>query len=364
VWAAEITSRFEANDLGFNTSPERLDGGFRITYQEVVPNNLFRTSTVEFSTFHNFSHEVLRDGWSLNRWGDSHTAGTARLGSNVEFLNFWTANVTFTYDPDLMSRSATRGGPRMSNPGGVGLSLGFGTDNRKLLFIRPSLGLTRGRHGAGDTWTLGMGATLQPSTQLLLTLTPSFRRVSSGEQYVTSSDALPYGPTYGTRYLFADLERRELSMVARVNWTFTPKLSLELFTQPLISSGDYVTYKQLSQPGSFDFDTFEEGDAVGTSCDGGTTCEDSSHNRRVDFDGDGIVDLTLTDRDFNLRSLRSTAVLRWEYRPGSTLFFVWQHNQSDLARTGDFDFGRDMNALSDAPSNDVLIVKANIWLSW
>ena len=86
--------------------------------------------------------------------------------------------------------------------------------------------------------------------------------------------------------------------------------------------------------------------------------------RSVDFDGDGVSDLDFTDRDFNVRSLRSTAVLRWEYRPGSTLFFVWQHSQIDRARVGDFDFGRDAGALFGAPSNDVFIVKANVWLAW
>ena len=364
VWAAEITSGFEVNDLGFSTSPERLDGGFRVAYSEVRPTRWFRNSKVEFFTFHNFSHEVLRDTWSIDRWSRGHTAGTARLSSNVQFLNFWTANVGLTYDSDLVSRSATRGGPRMSDPGAVRLSLGFGTDNRKVLFVRPRLNITRGRQGAGDATTLSLGVTLQPSTRLLLTLTPSIKRSSAGGQYVTTSDALPYSPTFGTRYLFADLERKDFSIVGRVNWTFTPRLSLELFAQPLISSGDYVTYKQLLQPETFEFDVFEEGSVAGQSCQGGRTCEDASNNRRLDFDGDGVVDLTFTDRDFNLRSLRSTAVLRWEYQPGSTLFLVWQHQQADRGHVGDFEVSRDVQALFDAPSDDILMLKANIWLSW
>jgi len=117
LWAAEITTGFESNDLGFNTSPERLDGGFRLGYQEVRPNHLFRNSRIDFMTFHNFSHEALRDAWSLSRWEDAHTAGMARLSSRVQFLNFWTANVGLTYVPDRMSFSDTRGGPRMRSPG-------------------------------------------------------------------------------------------------------------------------------------------------------------------------------------------------------------------------------------------------------
>ena len=364
VWAAEISSGFEVNDLGFSTSPERLDGGFRVAYQEVRPTRWFRTSRVQFFTFHNFSHEVLRDPWSLDRWTQAHTAGTANLSSNVQFLNFWTANVSLSYTPNLMSRTATRGGPRMSDPGSVGLSFGFGTDNRKFLSLSPRLAIGWGRLGDGDGLNLRLAATLQPSARLLVTLTPSFNRTTRGAQYVTATDAVAYQPTFGTRYIFADLKRRDVSMVTRVNLTFTPKLSLELFAQPLISTGDFVSYKQLAEPETYDFDVFEEGTAVGSGCVGGRTCEDASGTQYVDFDGDGAADLTFTDRDFNLRSLRSTAVLRWEYRPGSTLFFVWQHQQTDRVSLGDFDVSRDFNALFGAPSDDVFIIKANVWLSW
>ena len=368
LWAAEITNGFEINDLGFNTLSERLDGGFRIGWQEVRPTRYFRTSKVELSTDNQFSHEVLRDTWSTDRWEDGQTGGRSALNTNLEFLNFWTANLAVSYGADVMSRAATRGGPRMIDPGSWGLSLGFGTDNRKVLFVRPRLSLFRGRQDAGDRLDLGMSMTLQPSPRLLMTLTPSYQRSSNGAQYVAATATPPFEATYGTRYLFGELERQDLSMVARVNFTFTPRLSLEFFAQPLVSSVDYQSYKQLSEPETFSFDVFSEGTAVGSgdevTCAGGRTCEDSNDTRYFDFDGNGQSDYSLTDRDFNLRSLRATAVLRWEYRPGSTLFLVWQRRQAERASAGDFDFQRDAGALFGAPADDVLILKANVWLSW
>jgi hypothetical protein len=362
VWAAEITSGFEVNDLGFSTAPERLDGGFRVGYQEVRPNRIFRTSKVDFSTYHNFSHEVLRDTWSWGSWNRAHTSGVAQVDGVVQFLNFWAANASVAYGPDVVSRTATRGGPRMRVPGSWTLSLGLGTDNRKLLSLKPEVGITRRRDGAGDEFSASLGVTLQPSTRLLVTLAPSYGNSADAGQYVTASDAVPYAPTYGSRYLFADLERKDLSMVTRVNMTFTPRLSLELFAQPLVSSGDYVTYKQLSRPETFTFDVFSEGVPSSQGCAGGRTCVDASGRRFVDFDGDGVADYDFTDRNFNLRSLRATAVLRWEYRPGSTVFVVWQRRQSERASVGDFDFARDLRALFGAPSDNQFIVKVNWWL--
>ena len=82
----------------------------------------------------------------------------------------------------------------------------------------------------------------------------------------------------------------------------------------------------------------------------------------VDFDGDGTSDYSFTDRDFNVRSLIGNAVLRWESRPGSTIFLVWQRQQVDRALVGNFDFGRDAGALFDAPADNRFIIKVNYWL--
>jgi len=62
-----------------------------------------------------------------------------------------------------------------------------------------------------------------------------------------------------------------------------------------------------------------------------------------------------------VRSLVGDAVFRWEYRPGSTLFVVWQRVQEDEAGTGNFRLGRDLNALITAPARNAFIVKLNYW---
>jgi hypothetical protein len=89
---------------------------------------------------------------------------------------------------------------------------------------------------------------------------------------------------------------------------------------------------------------------------------DADHTRHIDFDGDGIADYSFGDRDFNVRSLRGNAVLRWEYSPGSTLFLVWQRRQVNESLAGDFRFSRDLSALMRAPAENVFMVKLRYWL--
>ena len=83
--------------------------------------------------------------------------------------------------------------------------------------------------------------------------------------------------------------------------------------------------------------------------------------RHLDFDGDGMADIGFSDRDFNIQSLRMNVVLRWEYRPGSRVFLVWQQNRSERDQTGSLDLGRDLGNLFGAESENIFIIKFNYW---
>jgi hypothetical protein len=167
---------------------------------------------------------------------------------------------------------------------------------------------------------------------------------------------------FGDRhYVFGDLVQRELSLTTRLAVTFTPRLTLETFVQPLIAAGSYSRFKEFSAPRSLDYHVFGE--------DGGSTItrsgSDLEPSYAVDSDGDGSTDFTFAPRipssNFNISSLRGNAVLRWEYRPGSTMFFVWTQQRSAVAPHGDFDLSRDGDVLLGAHPDNVFLVKVSYW---
>ncbi len=365
VWAAQVTKGFEINDLGFSQSVERIDGGVRLGYREIQPGTVLRNYNVNFTTYHNWSHDVFDDLFSIDSWHGARTSGSYNLRGEVEFLNYWNVNANLSHSPQRHSRTETRGGPIMIDPASSSLSMRVNSDRRARVNFGANLELRDDHIGSGGQTQVGGNITVRPSQRLEVRVEPRMSWERTGAQYVTSTDVLPYSPTYGRRYVFSDLERRSFSMETRLDWTFTSKLSLQLFAQPLISSGDYVSYKQLSDARTFDFLAFPEGSALTTGddvrCQGGPRCE-LDGVQYVDFDGDGTTDYSFSDRDFNVRSLVGNVVLRWEYRPGSAIFFVWQRQQRGSASTGDFDFGRDLGALFDAPSDNRFIVKVNYWL--
>lgn len=364
VWAAEVSKLFEINDVGFSTNAERLDAGLRVGYREIRPGTVFRNYNISLITYHNWSHEALDDTWSVDSWHNARTAGNYSLSVSGQFLNYWNFRTNLRYNPQKMSRRATRGGPMMVGPASATWSVSLNTDRRKAFSFGANFDQSHDQIGRGGGTKIRAEMRLQPSESLAISLKPRWEKSRSGDQYVTATSTLPYDPTYGTRYLFADLDRSTLSMETRLDWTFSPTLSLQLYAQPLLSSGDYLQYKQLDASRSFDFNEFAPGVADVQTDDvlcSSTICEVDG-TQYVDFDDDGVTDYSFSDRDFNIRSLIGNTVLRWEYRPGSTIFFVWQRQQAGRSSFGDFDLGRDLGALFGAPAENRFIVKVNYWL--
>jgi hypothetical protein len=366
VWAAQVTPGFEINDLGFSRRQEVLDGGFRIGYQEIQPGSTFRSYEASFFTVHNWSHDALQDPWSLDSWQSAHVRGSFNLRGELELLNYWQFDGRLSLRPTLMDRNATRGGPLMLGPRSFETSVGLRTDRRNRFNVRPNVSYEWAELGAGSRLQIGMEMEFRPTSHVEIEFEPEWSSSADGAQYVATADTLPFDPTFGPRYLFADLDRQEVSLQTRVNVVFSPVLSLQLYAQPLLSSGSYATYKQFLKPQTFGFDTFQEGthEVVGGSdgCVGGRTCVDANNERYVDFDSDGRADYSFTDQNFNVRSLVGNVVLRWEYRPGSTIFLVWQRRQGEEVSAGNFDFGRDIAALFNAPAENVFMIKVNYWL--
>ena len=151
------------------------------------------------------------------------------------------------------------------------------------------------------------------------------RTSSSTRSTSTTIDNPANTDTYGADYVFATLHQQQISANIRLNWAFTPALSLQFFGQPLIAIGEYSDYKALAKPNSYDF----------------------SPTR------------SRTARDnFNVTSLIGNAVLRYEYRPGSAFYLVWSQNRYDDAAVGnDFDFASSRQRMWTMDADNVFLAK-------
>ena len=217
----------------------------------------------------------------------------------------------------------------------------------------------RGLTGIGDPihmLSLGPGIALKPAANVFVQLSPTFQRSEDAAQYVDAVTDPTATEFYGTRYVFGFVTTKVVSLDTRLNWTFTPNLTLQLFVQPFIASGDYSSFREFAAPRSIRKLVYGQ--------DLGTIAYDSAANAyTVDPDAAGPArPFTFDNPNFTSSSLRGTAVLRWEYRPGSTLYFVWTQQRSGSDPIGNFDFQSARSAiLGDRPTN-VFQVKVTYWL--
>jgi hypothetical protein len=186
-----------------------------------------------------------------------------------------------------------------------------------------------------------------------VSLEPSLRRTFARAQYVGAVPDETADRTYGTRYVFSDLDQTVLSLDTRISWTFTPRLSLQLYMQPFLARGDYDGFKELHQPRKWDWDVYgQERGTISETVDG----------YEIDPDGSGAAEVfALPDPDFNVRSLRGNAVLRWEYRPGSTVYLVWQQRRFGTVPYGQTDLLDDARDLWSIPPENVFALKVSYW---
>ena len=161
---------------------------------------------------------------------------------------------------------------------------------------------------------------------------------------MTTIEDPSYEPTNGKKYIFATLDQRTLDLGVRTELTMNARLSLQLYVQPFVASGDYHSFKFLTRGRDDEFTPLDQ-----------LQYEAGDNSYRAES-------LEFGNPDFNFRSVRGSAVVRWEFRPGSAMYVVWSENRSDVAPVGDFRFRRDFGSLPNAPSQDVFLVKFSYWL--
>jgi hypothetical protein len=205
--------------------------------------------------------------------------------------------------------------------------------------------------------------TIKPSSRTLLSLSPSYDHDKTAQQFVaTITDPTAPAVFNGKRYVFGRLEQKTFSMDTRLNMTFTPTLTLQLFAQPFIASGSYTSFKEFAEAKSRKM-VFYGRDNGSTVTPNTSSTPGHVTGYTIDPDGPGAAQaFSIDNPNFNFQSLRGTGVLRWEYRPGSTLYFVWTQQRDGSDDLGDFNFSRDRSALFRARPTNVFQIKATYWI--
>lgn len=344
---------YEINDLGFQTTSDRVGVDLSVSYHQTNPGRVLRRWDVSASPD------------AIWNYGGNRVGGSIHVRGSTTLMNYWNLGGEVDLHPAAFDDRLTRGGPLARRPADQLVGGRVNSDPRRRVTVELQGNRSwneAGGFSARDEITVGF----KPASNLELRVGPELSRSRNISQYVTSvSDGTAIG-TFGRRYVFATLEQTTLSMDTRLNVSFTPRLTLEMYAQPYISVGDYGALKEFRTPGALEFSTYGR--------DLGTIFRDGAGVYHVDPDQSGPApEFSVADRDFSFRSLRGNAVLRWEWRAGSTMYLVWQQSRSRNLTAADasgsepnltrFDPYFDAKELFGLRPDNVFQVKVSYWLN-
>ena len=338
-----ISPGFEPNDLGYATQTDRGGAHAQVLVRKLTPDAWTRSRRLSVAKW-----------WTFN-WGRESQGNGVALAAGGQLRNYWQIDLTLGKSWNTWDDKLTRGGPTTIRPGIESLAVVASSDARRRFWVNAAASLSNREFG-GRSRQYSAALNLRPWTALTLSATPTYLRAHTVAQYLATVPDATASATYGARYVFGTLDQDEVSIPLRVNLVLSPKLSLQLYTQALLSTGAYPEIRELATPRTYDFPVY--GADVGT-------IERDPALPLYDIDPDGpgpAPPFRISVPDFNFKSLRVNAVLRWEFRPGSAAYVVWTQRRQNGANPGDHAFGRDLGDLFGAPADDVFMVKLAWWL--
>lgn len=304
---------FEINDVGFMRRADQrtMSNWVQVRYEK--PSKYLRSFRYNLNQW---------AGWNYD--GDRLFSGI-NVNAHAQFRNNWRTGMGGNLNGQPFDDRGTRGGP------GV-----YGNFQRSMWGYvesdeRPAVSTGMFSFVSTD----GKGTAFNDFNPYVSYRPSSFLKVTGGLRFSRNRDASQWVEATGDgRYVFARLHQQTVGLTMRVNYTVTPALSIQVYAEPFVSAGDYSNFKQLVDGRSKSYE---------------------GRFRPTAYDG---------NPDFNYRSFRTTNVLRWEYKPGSALFAVWQQGREGSYDRGTFDFNRDFGGVFREPARNVFLIKWSYWLNY
>jgi hypothetical protein len=298
----------ELNDIGFLRQADELKQFANLRWRTTKATKNFRSINASFSQFSTYDYE------------GNYNRIQYQVNAHASFKNNWWIDFGAAHKPRIYTNTILRGGPRWRFSRENFVFTFFGTDERKKL--RSSLGFvySGAKQNNFTFFNIEGDVTYQPTDALSISFSPQYNRNPNKTQYVTQTDF------NGTpRYILAKIDNQTLSAALRVNYTINPNLTIQYYGQPFIFRAKYSKFKHVTNPIADNlYDRFYQ------FSDAQINFDTNSNAYLVDEDLDGTTDFSISKPDFSFVQFRSNLVVRWEYIPGSELFFVWSQGITGL----------------------------------
>ena len=333
-WITMKSPGFEINDVGYYRGADDVTQIFWMGYNISKPTKVFKYLSLNASQWQSRDFALNYNGFGLNTngWG--------------QFNNYWSVWAGYNYNFEGRSTSYLRGGPSFWTPASNNYWIGFETDERKAWIFSANYSAGNSINNSFHRNNYNLNFSYRPIDALKLSLSPSISERIDKLQYVTEVE---YGDEI--RYILGKIDQKTLRLEFRVDLSLTPTLSIQYFGQPFISFGEYSDFKYVTDPDATNF-----ADRFANFSPNQISFSSKNDEYSIDENNDGVTDYNIGNPNFDVKVLLSNFVIRWEYKPGSALYFVWSQTR-DPNDNYTPAYNYDMGKIFKLPPTDIFMVK-------
>ena len=332
-----ISPGLELNDIGYMQSADLVEQQNEILYQVNHPVSIFRLYSVNLEQFNH---------WNFN---GTYLGSGAHLSFDSQFTNKWNFQFNLIYHSPIRDMRILRGGYVMKMPQSF-FSFGYlSTNTANKISANLSYDYTRNSHHSLTSYQISPGINLRPVNTLRIGLSADYANNNDALQYVTTKET-----TGGTRYILGSIDQQTLGFTFRVDYSITPEFSIQYYGSPFVSRGTYSEFKYITDPMSKEYDNrfsvykypIYTGDQIW-----------------LDENNDNTYEYSIDNPDFNFHQFRSNFVAKWEYRPGSLIYFVWSSERTANASPVNTGLGDSMGQLWNRFPDSIFLIKFSYWFA-
>jgi len=332
-----LSPGLDMNDLGYLQSTDLIRNENNLSYFVTKPVSVFRTFTINLEQF--------------NRWNfsGSHLGSGAHFSFRSEFINQWSFETNLIFHSQSLDTRILRGGYDMTTPRSFMSFGGFHTDHAKKIAFGFEYEFEQAGNQSATSYRFEPGLHFRPLNTLQISLAANYAENKDQLQYVATNIL-----STGSRYILGKIDQETLGLTFRVDYHITPEFSIQYYGSPFVSKGSYSEFKYIVDPRNKAYDKrfalYRDPVLAGDFY-------------RLDENDDEIVDYTIENPDFNFHQFRSNLVAKWEYLPGSFLYFVWSSERTGNADFANETMGNSFGQVWDTFPDNIFLIKFNYWFS-
>jgi len=305
-----ISPGFDSNDFGITGETDRIFHRITTGYKHFEPGHIFRYFMTNLT------------GWYLTNYNGTLLSNFMGAFFHGQFNNYISTTAFAGIGPETKSDQTLWGGPLVVSPAGYYSFFNLSSNNQRDVVFGVNLNYGGNTEGARER-SVGMDITYKLGDRLHFSFSPNYSTDLKIAQYHPFEDQDSVWHEWGVSQLDQKIFRSSI----RMNYTISPFMSVQTYIQPFIWQGKYSDFKTFTDYSKYEFTSYPKEAYYST-----------------------------------YHSFIFNSVYRWEFQPGSVIYFVWTRSISGYPASNSFNIGSRIADIVLEEADNHFAVKLTYWI--